>query len=115
MNILIKGVNALMADYSVKVTDIAIADDSILAIGEIPDSFAADYIIDGKDRFAVPGLVNAHTHASMTLLRSYGDDMELMEWLNTRIWPIEAKMVEHDIRELVEEYGSISVTVENYR
>lgn len=98
MNILIKGVNALMADYSVKVTDIAIADDSILAIGEIPDSFAADYIIDGKDRFAVPGLVNAHTHASMTLLRSYGDDMELMEWLNTRIWPIEAKMVEHDIR-----------------
>lgn len=98
MKILIKGANVLQTDYSTGVADIAITDDVISAVGEIPGDFAADYIIDGKDRFAVPGLVNAHTHASMTLLRSYADDMELMDWLNNRIWPVEAKMVENDIR-----------------
>ena len=46
---------------------------------------------------AIPGFVNAHTHASMTLLRSYADDMELMTWLNDHIWPVEAKMVSNDI------------------
>ena len=94
MKILIKGANVLQPDYSTGVADIAITDDVISAVGEIPGDFAADYIIEGKDRFAVPGLVNAHTHASMTLLRSYADDMELMDWLNNRIWPVEAKMVE---------------------
>ena len=98
MKILIKGANVLQPDYSTGVADIAITDDVISAVGEIPGDFVADYIIEGKDHFAVPGLVNAHTHASMTLLRSYADDMELMDWLNNRIWPVEAKMVENDIR-----------------
>ena len=98
MKILIKGANVLQPDYSTGVADIAIADDVIAAVGEVPGDFVADYIIEGKDHFAVPGLVNAHTHASMTLLRSYADDMELMDWLNNRIWPVEAKMVENDIR-----------------
>lgn len=98
MKILIKGANVLQPDYSTGVADIAITDDVIAAVGEIPGDFVADYIIEGKDHFAVPGLVNAHTHASMTLLRSYADDMELMDWLNNKIWPIEGKMVEKDIR-----------------
>lgn len=98
MKILIKGANVLQADYSTGVADIAITDDSITAVGEVPADFAPDHTIDGKDHFAVPGLVNAHTHASMTLLRSYADDMELMDWLNNKIWPVEGKMVENDIR-----------------
>ncbi len=53
--------------------------------------------IDAKDMLAIPGFVNAHTHASMTLLRSYADDMELMTWLNDHIWPVEAKMISNDI------------------
>ena len=98
MNILIKDVNVLMGDYSVQQGNIAITDDKITAVGDVPAGFVADHTIDGKDRFAVPGMVNAHTHASMTLLRSYADDMELMDWLNNKIWPVEGKMVEKDIR-----------------
>lgn len=41
----------------------------------------------------IPGLVNLHTHAAMTLLRGYADDMPLMDWLNQRIWPAEARHV----------------------
>ncbi|MCR5176313.1 MAG: amidohydrolase [Anaerovibrio sp.] len=97
-SILIRDSYVLMADYTTKVADIAIKDNEILAVGDIPADFKADRVISGKDHFAVPGFVNGHTHASMTLLRSYGDDMELMDWLNNRIWPTEAKMVEEDIR-----------------
>jgi 5-methylthioadenosine/S-adenosylhomocysteine deaminase len=41
----------------------------------------------------IPGLVNLHTHAAMTLLRGIADDLPLMDWLKTRIWPAEAKHV----------------------
>jgi len=41
----------------------------------------------------VPGLVNLHTHAAMTLLRGVGDDLPLQAWLETRIWPLEAKLM----------------------
>lgn len=98
MNLLITKANVLRADYSTEIADIAVKDDVIAAVGDIPEDFAADYIIDGRDHFAVPGMVNAHTHASMTLLRSYADDMKLMDWLNDKIWPVEAKMTEKDIR-----------------
>jgi 5-methylthioadenosine/S-adenosylhomocysteine deaminase len=53
--------------------------------------------IDGTDRLAMPGLVNAHTHAAMTLFRGYGDDMPLMPWLRERIWPAEAKLTGEDV------------------
>lgn len=53
--------------------------------------------IDGTDRLAMPGLVNAHTHAAMTLFRGYGDDMPLMPWLQERIWPAEAKLTDEDV------------------
>lgn len=96
--LLIKGAYVLMPDYSVQVADIAVEGQEILAVGEIPVDFSAEQVIEGKDHFAVPGLVNAHTHASMTLLRSYADDLALMDWLNNHIWPIEGKMNEHDIR-----------------
>lgn len=49
-------------------------------------------IIDGTNMLAMPGLINAHCHAPMSLFRGYADDMELMEWLQTRIWPLEAKL-----------------------
>jgi len=53
--------------------------------------------IDGADRLALPGLVNAHTHAAMTLFRGYGDDMPLHPWLEERIWPAEAKLTDDDV------------------
>lgn len=53
--------------------------------------------IDGKGMVAMPGLINAHTHAAMTLLRGYADDMHLMDWLAKKIWPAEEKMTSKDI------------------
>lgn len=77
---------------------IAIEDGKISYIGkDLPDSFAADEVIDGKGMLATAGMVNTHGHVSMTLLRSYADDMALMDWLENKIWPIEAKMNAKDI------------------
>ncbi len=53
--------------------------------------------LDAKDNAVLPGLVNGHTHAAMTLFRGFGDDMPLMQWLQTRIWPAEARLTEEDV------------------
>ncbi|MDL2264976.1 amidohydrolase [Parabacteroides sp. OttesenSCG-928-G07] len=57
----------------------------------------ADKVIDGSRKAVIPGLVNTHTHAAMTLFRGYGDDMPLMPWLEQKIWPNEAKMTDEDV------------------
>lgn len=60
-------------------------------------SFPADKILDGSRKAVIPGFVNAHTHAAMTLFRGFGDDMPLMPWLEQKIWPNEAKMTREDV------------------
>ena len=97
MNLLIKNATVVLPDGQTKTANIAVEGSKILAIGEAPADFIAEQTIDAKDLLAIPGFVNAHTHASMTLLRSYADDMELMTWLNDHIWPVEAKMISNDI------------------
>ena len=64
-----------------------------------PGSGAGEYdkVILGDGRLALPGLVNAHTHLGMTLLRGYGDDLPLMQWLEEKIWPIEAELSADDV------------------
>ena len=52
----------------------------------------AEHIIDAEGMLALPGLVNCHTHAAMTLLRGFADDMPLQPWLEEKIWPQEAKL-----------------------
>ena len=54
-------------------------------------------VLDGKGKAMLPTFVNMHTHAAMTLLRSYADDLELHDWLTNYIWPLEAKLDEEDI------------------
>lgn len=51
----------------------------------------ANQIVDLGGKWVLPGLINAHSHIVMTLLRGIGDDMLLKPWLETRIWPIEAQ------------------------
>ncbi|MEN6460916.1 MAG: amidohydrolase [Syntrophomonas sp.] len=77
---------------------IVIEDNLIKEIGE-GQAPEGDYnrIIDGTNKVALPGFVNTHTHAAMTLLRGYADDLPLMEWLETKIWPLEAKLTSEDI------------------
>ncbi|HIU64396.1 MAG TPA: amidohydrolase, partial [Candidatus Avacidaminococcus intestinavium] len=63
----------------------------------IPNGFSAALVIDADNKLAVPGMVNTHTHAAMTLLRSYADDMVLMDWLENKIWPAEANLTGDDV------------------
>jgi 5-methylthioadenosine/S-adenosylhomocysteine deaminase len=56
------------------------------------NTFEADKIIDAKGGLILPGLVNAHTHAAMSLFRGLADDLPLMEWLNNYIFPAEGRM-----------------------
>lgn len=78
--------------------NLVIDGDRIAYIGkDLPDNIFFEAIIDGKDLIAVPGMVNAHTHAAMTLLRSYADDMLLMDWLQNKIWPAEANLTDDDV------------------
>jgi 5-methylthioadenosine/S-adenosylhomocysteine deaminase len=78
---------------------IAIDDGRILDIGtqkSIRSRYAARETIDGTDRVVMPGLINGHTHAAMTLLRGIADDLALMDWLNNFIFPAEVRFVDAD-------------------
>jgi len=110
LNTLIKNAIVLLPDGTTPVANIAVIDDRIAAVGDVPENFQADKVIDGTQHFAIPGFVNAHTHASMTLLRSYADDMKLMDWLEQMIWPIEAKLRSDDIY-----WGAMLAAVEMIR
>lgn len=57
----------------------------------------ADEIFDGNGMAAVPGFVNMHTHAAMTIMRGIGEDMYLHDWLYNKIWPTEKKLSEEMI------------------
>jgi 5-methylthioadenosine/S-adenosylhomocysteine deaminase len=74
-----------------KVTDILIKGDTIEKISERID-LVADKVIEGKNKTLIPGFVNMHTHAAMTLMRGIGEDMLLMDWLYKKIWPTEKKL-----------------------
>lgn len=58
---------------------------------------AGAYTIDGTDKLLMPGLFNTHNHIAMSVFRNYADDMELMDWLQNKIWPLESKLTAEDI------------------
>jgi len=94
MSILIKHAVILTQDTTRRRLqgDLLIEDETITKISEQPITTEADYKIDGKNKLVLPGLVNLHTHLPMTLLRGYGDDRLLNDWLQNCIWPVEAKL-----------------------
>ena len=100
MNILIENADTVITvndkNEVLQNTSIAIEDNIIKYIGEIPDTFSADKIIDGKDRLVMPGLINAHTHTAMSLLRNYADDLPFWDWLTKKVFPVEDKMTGND-------------------
>ncbi len=77
--------------------DLALEDGLIKAVGEVSSGWQADSIIDATDKVVMPGFVNCHTHAAMTLLRSFADDLPLMQWLEEKIWPLEANLTGDDV------------------
>lgn len=100
--ILIRGADIISMDETTGIIsggDIAIENGNIKGIGPSGWSgeWTPDQIIDATGKVVMPGLVNAHTHAAMTLLRSYADDLQLMDWLQNKIWPAEAKLTGEDV------------------
>lgn len=93
----------LIADVQVsgRIADIFIEENGTIgAVGEgirREHKGEADLIIDGNRAIALPGLVNTHTHAAMSLLRGYADDMILQDWLSQKIWPLEAHLTPADV------------------
>jgi 5-methylthioadenosine/S-adenosylhomocysteine deaminase len=79
------------------VVGLRVEDGRIAALGAAVDVEPGDHVIAAGGMALVPGLVNGHTHAAMTLMRGYGDDLPLMEWLQDRIWPTEAKLTIEDV------------------
>lgn len=72
--------------------------DTISYIGEErPEGVEGAETFDGKGLLFVPGLVNTHGHAAMSLLRGYGDDLALQVWLQEKMWPMEAKFTGEDV------------------
>jgi 5-methylthioadenosine/S-adenosylhomocysteine deaminase len=72
-------------------------DGVIAAIGSEVTPEPGDEVLDATGGVLLPGLVNGHTHAAMTLFRGYGDDLPLMQWLQEKIWPAEAKLTYDDV------------------
>lgn len=69
--------------------DLYIENDRIVAIGEnLPHQ--AEKVIDGTNRTVIPGFVQTHIHLCQTLFRGQADDLELLDWLKKKVWPLEA-------------------------
>lgn len=116
MRLLIEGIDILTGDVSteyIKNADIGIEDSIISFIapsGQGPLDFKPDKKISGKLKLAMPGLVNAHTHCAMTLMRNAADDLPLHKWLFDKIFPIEDKLTDDDVY-----WGTVLATVEMLR
>ena len=91
MSILIKNVQLNGAQK-----DVLITKNIITKIAKVIKT-NADIVIDGTDKAVIPGLINGHTHAAMTLFRGYADDASLGKWLKQKIWPLERKLTEQDV------------------
>ncbi|MBO4247731.1 amidohydrolase [Halomicrobium sp. IBSBa] len=97
--LLVSGGRVLRPDLTVERADVLIDQSSgdIAAVDE-PGALAGDDELDASGGLVVPGLVNAHTHVAMTLLRGYADDKPLDAWLQEDIWPVEAELTADDVR-----------------
>src|SRR5258707_10492462 len=77
--------------------DISIRDGRIAAIGS---NLAGhhDSTIEARGGYVLPGLIQTHIHLCQTLFRGYADDLSLMDWLRTRVWPMEAAHTPDSLR-----------------
>ncbi|WP_373188980.1 amidohydrolase [Halolamina sp.] len=97
LTLCLTGGQVLLPDHSVERADVLVDPNAgeILAVGPALDG---DQTLDTSGGLVIPGLVNAHTHAAMTLLRGYADDKPVGAWLEEDVWPVEAELEPPDIR-----------------
>ncbi|MGE5328996.1 MAG: amidohydrolase [Deltaproteobacteria bacterium] len=103
MDLLIKNARILTMNSGMDIIEngvLAIRDDKIYYVSGnniVPPDFSTSNVIDAKGKLVMPGLVNAHTHAAMSLLRNYADDLPLEQWLFNKIFPAEDKLTAEDV------------------
>jgi len=93
----IEGGHVLTPEYDVRKANVLV-DRAAGEIIAVDDDVTTDETLDATGSLVMPGLVNAHTHVAMTLLRGYADDKPLGAWLREDIWPVEAELTPEDIR-----------------
>ena len=81
-----------------RTTDVLISDGRFRSL-TAPSGTQADKVVEAAGMALLPPFYNTHTHAAMSLLRGYADDMPLQKWLQEYVWPYENKMTRQDIRE----------------
>lgn len=93
MSILIKNASFVLTEGKtiLKCQDVYVEDDRITEIGKNLKQ-DAEFLVDGKNKLVMSGLVNSHTHVAMSLFRGLADDLAVMEWLKNHIWPTEQKL-----------------------
>ncbi|WP_276260185.1 amidohydrolase [Haloglomus litoreum] len=96
----IAGGHVLRPDMTVERADVLVDREAGVteAVGDPDDLPGAEATLDAEDSLVMPGLVNAHTHVAMTLLRGYADDKPLDAWLQEDIWPVEGVLEPADVR-----------------
>jgi len=82
---------AVLADHSVAVSGGRIV--AVLPTAEAAERYRPARRVDLDEHALIPGLVNLHTHAAMTLMRGLADDLPLMSWLKDHVWPAETRHV----------------------
>ncbi len=95
--LVVAGGRVLRPDGTVERADVRI-DRGTGRIDAVGPDLAGAARLDATGGLVIPGLVNAHTHVSMTLLRGYADDRPLTPWLEESIWPVEAALEPADVR-----------------
>ena len=83
MGILLKDILAILPEGNediIRKTSIYIEGNEIISIGREPEGFSADKVIDGKDRLAIPGFINCHTHSYMSFMRNVAGDFSFLGW-----------------------------------
>ncbi|MCH5585508.1 amidohydrolase [Shimazuella sp. AN120528] len=81
-------------DFSPFLGTLVIENNMILGVYEgesFPMDMAVDHTVDMSNKVILPGFINTHGHTAMSLLRGYADDLPLQEWLEEKMWPLEAK------------------------
>lgn len=109
MSVLIKNASFVLTQNPkreiLKDADILIEDDKIAEIGK--NLQTTEFVIDGKNKLVMPGLINSHTHLAMTLFRGVADDLSFFEAWPKRVWVMESNLTEKDVY-----YGSLLGCIE---
>ena len=81
----------LLSDYSIVIENDKIID--LVSQDKVFDEYEANDIYQLTDHILIPGLINTHTHAAMSLFKGFADDLPLQDWLNDYIWPAEKEFI----------------------